>query len=229
MSYHFRCCACRGRNVLPRHWQEYKRPRRCTHCPAVDRFYLDKERTYRKECHCRGAYHWPGGHRRGSPMCEHHPFVEANRARRQGADDNVVDQLHREATMKQQQRSQPGLPGIQHVTPVASMHIAVLGSLARPAFIVENQDELSLDIWIRQPGSALPICACLYAARGNPAEIGLRERELRLQRIGDTVMARGQGLGLAVIDGRECLRIGLVAEVDLAQPLTRETHERVAA
>ena len=125
--------------------------------------------------------------------------------------------------------TQPGLPGIEPVAQAASMHIAVIGSLARPAFIVENHDELSLDIWIKQPGSALPVCACLYAMRGNPAEIGLRERELRLQRIGDTVMARGQGLGLAVIDGRECLRIGLVAEVDLAQPLARETHERVVA
>lgn len=94
-----RCSRCRTRNTFKKCPVNYLPPRglkqtvkevnailrrtggkRCRDCGHTS-FYLDVERTNRKPCHCRGAYHW-GPHRPGSPYCEHNPNGWLNRARR---------------------------------------------------------------------------------------------------------------------------------------------------
>lgn len=203
---------------MPQHWRTYKRPKRCKHC-GHDRFYTDRERIRRVACRCSGAYHWPA-HRRGSLMCEGHPLHEAHRARRDGESDEVVDALIRKARAMSEQI---GLEGVEDVPPVTAMHIAVLGMLWRPATIVDTPLGRGLGVWIVQTPGALPV----YAEREitDPrSAIDLVAIEQRLQRIGTPVLARGFGLGIAVVDGRECLRMGLCSYVDVVP-----AEERLAA
>jgi hypothetical protein len=214
MSHHFRCCRCRGRNVMPRHWRDYARPKRCKHCGHTT-FYLDKERLARQPCRCDGAYHWPA-HRRGSLMCEHNLLFEANRARRSGADDDVVDALIRKARAMSEQI---GLEGVEEAPPVTAMHVAVLGMLWRPAVQIDTDHGPAIGVWIVQTPGALPVYAEHQAERA-----ALTPIEQRLQRIGTAVLARGFGLGIAVVDGRECLRMGLCSYVDIVP-----SEERLAA
>lgn len=216
MSYHFRCNRCRGRNVMPRHWRDYKRPKRCKHC-GHQRFYVDKERVARLSCFCQGAYHWEA-HRPGSPMCERNPLHEANRARRQGAGEAVVAALIAKVIPMQQQ--QPGLAGIDEAPPITRLGIAVLGMLWRPARLVD--DGRQLEVWIVQPGGALPVVA--FYESTVPADLVAIEQQL--QRIGTPVLARGFGLQVAVVEARECLRIGLTTYVGT---VPADTPERLAA
>lgn len=73
MSYQYRCSRCRGRNVLPRALEDYKRAPKCRHCQYTH-FYVDKGRVNRKDfCRCSG-YHYT--HRIKSPFCEHNPNYE---------------------------------------------------------------------------------------------------------------------------------------------------------
>lgn len=45
------------------------------------------DKGHGKNCNC-GGYHFP--HRPGSPECDDHPYVRSNRARREGASEEVV-------------------------------------------------------------------------------------------------------------------------------------------
>lgn len=110
MTYPYRCCSCRARNTskvkvnnwLPVRGQKLtareltKRLKeeggaRCWSCGHTS-FYLDKYRMQRRPCVCDGSYHW-GPHRPGSPYCIHNPHVHMNRARREGATDEQLDDL----------------------------------------------------------------------------------------------------------------------------------------
>lgn len=102
-----RCNRCRTRNtfkVCPVNWtqprglkkltkkevdRELRRigGRRCRDCGHAS-FYLDKERTNRKPCHC-NAYHW-GPHRPGSPCCVSNPSHNVFRAYREGMDEEDI-------------------------------------------------------------------------------------------------------------------------------------------
>lgn len=87
MSHVYRCSRCRTRNTFARAVGSYIRPRHCRDC-GYTRFYVDRERIMRPVCRC-NAYHWPA-HRPGSPMCEKNPRVDANRAKRQGLDEDEI-------------------------------------------------------------------------------------------------------------------------------------------
>jgi hypothetical protein len=222
MSFHFRCSACRGRNTLARHWKDYKRPRRCKHCRAVDRFYVDKERVARLSCFCQGAYHWVA-HRPGSPMCEQNPAYLVNRARRGGAEDHDVAQLLARVMTTQQ----PSLAGIEEAPVVTRLHIAVVGLLWRPAIVREADDTLVLEVWIVQPGGALPVVAHRGVSAFDPIAVAdLRAQEQQLQVACTPVVTRGFGISPAVVDSRECLRIGLVTYLGI---VPAEHQERLAA
>lgn len=188
---------------MPRHWRDYVRPKRCKHCGHT-RFYVDRERYARLDCRCSGAYPWPA-HRPGSPMCEHNPQWQANRALRQGAGDEVVAALRKASTMSEQ----IGLEGVEEAPPITNLHVAVLGMLWKPARILAG--DRMLEAWIVQPGSALPVFACLEDDNFR-ALVG---REQRLQRVGTPVLARGFGLEVQCIEDRECLRIGLCSYLDV--------------
>ena len=88
MSYVYRCSRCRTRNSFPRSVLSYVRPRKCRDC-GYQKFYVDRERVSRVSCRCEGAYHWIA-HRPGSPMCEKNPEYRANRAIREGADEDDI-------------------------------------------------------------------------------------------------------------------------------------------
>ena len=81
-GYIYRCSRCRTRNSFHHPVDWYKIKRKCRDC-GYQKFYKDKERRARQPCRCSGAYHW-GAHRLGSPMCEHNPNYQANRALRDG-------------------------------------------------------------------------------------------------------------------------------------------------
>lgn len=84
MAYIYRCNRCRTRNTFKHSVGWYKIQRKCRDC-AHTKFYLDKERTYRKSCTCPGAYFW-GTHRLGSQFCEKNSNHIYHRAIRDGAD-----------------------------------------------------------------------------------------------------------------------------------------------
>lgn len=68
-----RCSRCQKRFSFRRHWQTYKRFKKCDRCGSLN-FYVDKTRMRRDNaklsCWC-DAYHYP--HRRGSGICAHGP------------------------------------------------------------------------------------------------------------------------------------------------------------
>lgn len=84
----YRCSRCRTRNRFKHNIGWYKIKRKCRDC-ACTVFYVDKERERRKPCKCDGAYAW-GSHRLGSPFCMANPQWQAQRARRDGADDGEI-------------------------------------------------------------------------------------------------------------------------------------------
>lgn len=88
MSCVYRCSRCRTRNTFLRPVSTYKREKKCRDC-GYKKFYPDKERIYRVHCRCEGAYHW-GPHRKGSKLCVEHPEYRANRALRDGTDEDEV-------------------------------------------------------------------------------------------------------------------------------------------
>lgn len=82
MTWKYRCSRCRGRNVFSRKLDGWSVPA-CRHC-GHDKFYLDRARQFRNDyCSCTENYHYT--HRKGSPMCIHHPDYQVNvRTRRYG-------------------------------------------------------------------------------------------------------------------------------------------------
>ncbi|MGC4075449.1 MAG: hypothetical protein QM702_00125 [Rubrivivax sp.] len=211
MSFHFRCQRCRGRNVMPRHWHDYARPKRCRHCGHT-RFYLDRERTYRTCCSCDGAYHW-GPHRPGSPLCWHNRHWQANRAARDGEDDAIVAALRSQADAMTGLAAQAMLDGVEDA-PVSRIQQALCagGMLWMPARITGEGDDQALEVWIAPPPGGLPIFASWAIPAGDAtALIDATDLEQRMQYPGMPVLARGFGIRPAVVAGRECLRFGITS------------------
>ena len=120
---------------------------------------------------------------------------------------------------------QPTLAGIEPAPAPLPLNVAFLGQLWRPSRLLTLGAVTTLEVWLMQAGSHLPICASQSAAMDDPAAVReLTDRYQRLQQIGTPALARGLGIAPAVVDGRECLRIDLTESVDVLP-----YHERIAA